>query len=167
MKKLFGLLFFGVAWLGAQGPAFGPWWDSPVVRDLNLRPDQHKQIAATVRSYRDQLIQQRADVQKAEGALEDLMSEEQVNEGKVTAAIDRVVEARGAMMKTVSVMSLRLRMVLTPDQWRELRKRRPEGPGMSRRGFPRERGMGMGRRPGPPPNPPEGPRPPEPPRRDE
>lgn len=156
MKKLFGLYFLLVTWILAQGPAFAPWWNSPVAKDLNLSQDQRRQIRETVSAYRDQLIQERADVQMAEGALEDLMNEEQVDQAKVTNAIDRLVAARGAMMKTVSVMSLKLRVVLTPEQWRELQKRRPEGRAMPRKGFPRERRMN---RPPGPPNPP-GPPPP-------
>ena len=147
MKKLIGLVLISSAWLFGQSPAFGPWWDSPVVRDMNLSEQQRKQIRETVQAHRDSLIQQRADVQKAEGALQDLMNEEQVNEAKVSAAIDRVVAARGAMMKTVSLMSLKLRILLTPEQWRELQQDRAKRRMAPRRDFPGRDGRMM-RRPG-------------------
>ena len=41
----------------------------------------------------------------------------------VTAAIDKVVGARAELMRNISQMSLRLRMILTAEQWRELQKR--------------------------------------------
>ena len=157
MIRRFSLFFLGAAWLLAQGPAFAPWWDSPIARDLKLSEDQRGKIRETVSAYRDQLIQERADVQKAEGTLEDLMNEDQVDQAKVAEAIDQLVARRGALMKTVSMMSLKLRMVLTPEQWKELQGRRPEGRMLQRKGFPRERRMD--RRPGGPRNPDEPPPP--------
>lgn len=103
-----------------------PWWESPIAQDLNLTPEQRKQIQATLREYRDRLIEQRAAVQKAEGQVMDLMNEDQVNEAKSREAIEKLVAARAELMRTVSLMSLRLRTVLTPQQWQELRKRRAQ-----------------------------------------
>ena len=90
MKKLLGLIVITAGWALAQGPGFFPWWDSPLVRDLNLSEDQRKQIRATVREYRDQLIEQRAELQKAEANLQDFMNEDQVDESKATEAIEKV-----------------------------------------------------------------------------
>jgi len=147
MKKLVGFLLISSAWLFGQAPVLGPWWDSPVARDMDLSDQQRKQIRETVQAHRDSLIQQRADIQKAEGALQDLMNEEQVSEAKVTSAIDRLVAARGAMMKTVSLMSLKLRMLLTPEQWRALQQDRAKQRMAPRRDFPGREGRMM-RRPG-------------------
>ncbi|MGQ9634808.1 MAG: Spy/CpxP family protein refolding chaperone [Bryobacteraceae bacterium] len=113
-----------------------PWWDSPIAQDLKLSPEQRKQIQATVRDFRDRLIEQRAAVQKAEANLTDLMNEDQVNEAKTREMVEKVVAARSELMRTVSLMSMRLRIVLRPEQWQELRRRRaqqlaqrPQGPG--------------------------------------
>jgi len=132
-----------------QGDMFA-WWDSPVVRDLNLSEDQTRQIKTTTREYRDRLIDLRAATEKAEVNLGDLMNEDQPDTKKVNEAIDRVVAARGEMMRAVSQMSLKLRLVLTPQQWRELQKRRP--PMMSPGGPGRpgqDRQMRPGQGPGP------------------
>ena len=51
------------------------------------------------------------------------MDEAQVNEAKTREAIDTLVAARGEMMRTVSQMALRMRMVLTPQQWERVRRR--------------------------------------------
>lgn len=129
MRKLLALALLSAAAALAQGPgpgpAFFPWWDSPIARDLNLTEDQQKQIRATVGEYRDRLIELRAAVAKAEGALHEAMSEDPVDEAKANQAIERVVAARGNMMRAVSQMSVKLRKLLTSAQWQELQKRKP------------------------------------------
>jgi Spy/CpxP family protein refolding chaperone len=126
MKKLM-LLALSLATL-SWGQALDnfAWWESPIAQNLNLTPEQQKQIQATVREYRDRLIEQRAAVQKAEANLMDLMNEDQVNEAKSREMVEKVVAARAELMRTVSLMSLRLRTVLTPQQWQELRRRRAQ-----------------------------------------
>jgi len=110
----------------AQAPrGFFAWWDSPIARDLNLTDAQVKQIRSTVREYRAKLVDLRASVEKAEIEVEDAFNEENVDPRKATEAIDHLANARADLTRTVSQMSLRLRTVLTPDQWRELQKRRP------------------------------------------
>ena len=41
----------------AQAPEAFPWWDRPIAQNLNLSPEQQKQIQATVREFRDRLIE--------------------------------------------------------------------------------------------------------------
>jgi Spy/CpxP family protein refolding chaperone len=136
----------------AQGPrAMFQWWNSPMVRDLNLSSDQQQQIRSTLREYRDRVIDLRGAVDKAEGELEDAFNEERLDQRRANDAIDRLATARADMTRVISQMSLRLRGVLTPEQWRELQKRRQDrgpGPGM-------RRGPGRGQRP-PEGNPPPG-----------
>jgi Spy/CpxP family protein refolding chaperone len=118
----------------AQGPgAMFQWWNSPIATDLNLTADQRQQIQSTLREYRDRVIDLRATVNKAEGELEDIFNQDQVDQRRAGEAIDRLANARAEMIRVLSQMSLRLRGVLTPEQWRELQKRRPAmGPGMRR-----------------------------------
>lgn len=140
MKRLALLLLFGTALGWGQWMDDFAWWDSPISQNLNLTPDQHKQIQATIREFRDRLIEQRASVQKAEANLTDLMNDDQVNEAKTREMIDKVVAARSDLMRTVSLMSLRLRMVLTPQQWQELRRRRAQQ--LAQRRGPAGEGLG-------------------------
>jgi Spy/CpxP family protein refolding chaperone len=123
MKRLIVLLIVAVASAMAQGPEGFPWWERPIAKNLNLSPEQQKQIQATVREYRDRLIEQRAIVQKAEARLQDEMNEDQVSEARANDAIEKLVAARSEMARTVSQMSLKLRVVLTPQQWQRLRER--------------------------------------------
>lgn len=138
------------------------WWDSPIAKDLNLTEDQHKQIRAIVREYRSKLIDQRAAVEKAEADFEDTFNEEAFDQRRAGDALDRLVTARGDLMRSFSQMSLRLRALLTPEQYRELQKRRPRvlQPQELRRELQQQRRQG--RMPGdrqqqpPPPPPPQG-----------
>jgi Spy/CpxP family protein refolding chaperone len=134
--------------VSAQAPGMTAWWDRPVARDLGLSDEQKKQIRETVRESRDRLFQLRGSVQAAEADLRDEMNAEKVDSARAAAVIDRVVAARGELMKAVSRMSLQLRMILTAEQWQELQKRegigalgrsglggRLTGPGKGRGGF--------------------------------
>lgn len=111
----------------AQPPRnFFPWWDSPLAKDLNLSEDQNKQIRAVVKEYRTKLIDVRASVEKAEAELEDQFNEDYFDQNRANQAVEKVVAARGDMTRAMSQMGLKLRAVLTPDQYRELQKRRPK-----------------------------------------
>jgi Spy/CpxP family protein refolding chaperone len=113
--------------LAAQGPrgAMFNWWDSPIANDLNLSEDQKSQIRATVKEYRTKLIDLRASVEKAEIEVEDHFNADTLDQKKASDALDKLNSARGEMTRNLAQMSLRLRSVLTIDQWRELQKRRP------------------------------------------
>ncbi len=127
----------GVA--GAQIPGMFPWWDSPLVRDLKLTPEQHRHVRETVRQSRPRLLQQRAVLETAEGELADLLNEEQVDAAKAGEAIERVIAARSDLARTVSQMSLKLRLILTVEQWRLLQERQRRPPGIPPGGVPGNR----------------------------
>ena len=127
MKKLgliLGLMAGSALW--AQPPrGFYNWWDSPVAKDLNLSDDQLKQIRTVVKEYRTKLIDARASVEKAEAEIEDAFNDESLSQVRGNDAIEHLVAARSELTRTFSQMSLRLRAVLTSEQWTELQKRRP------------------------------------------
>ena len=191
-RSLSLMLTLAGASLLAQPPrGFFPWWDSPLVRDLNLTEDQRRQVQQVVRDYRGKLIDARAAVEKAEGDVEDLFNEDQLDARRAGETVDKLVASRGEMTRAFAQMSLKLRTLLTPQQWRELRRRRSQeqpqqGPrqhmmGPGGRGMPgmpgmqpqpqqapqgpRQRMMGPGGRgmPGMPPQPAQPPQPPKPP----
>ena len=109
---------------GQQGSIeLTPWWDRPIVRNLGLSDDQLTQVRAVVTESRPNLIQLRGAVKAAETALADAMSQDPVDTGTANGAIDKVVSARGDLMRAISQMSLKLRQILTSAQWQELRKR--------------------------------------------
>jgi periplasmic protein CpxP/Spy len=125
-KYLLPCLILAVpAALSAQGPRSGffPWWDSPIVNGLDLTDTQRTQIRSVIREYRGRMLEVRDAVQKAESGLEEVFNEDAVDQRRGSEAIDRLTKARADMTKSVSEMSLRMRAVLTPQQWQELRQR--------------------------------------------
>jgi len=164
------LILFSSAVLAQTPPrAYFPWWESPLSRDLNLTPEQQDQIRSILKQNRAKMIDERAAVEKAEAAVEDLFNEPEVNEAQAEKAIDELVAARGEMTRTFTRMSLKLRQVLTEQQWHRLQARRSQWKSMmwKRRRPAENRWSGRPRgpaSPGAPPPPRRSPEPPQPPR---
>ena len=114
--------------LHAQGPRSGffPWWDSPMAGGLDLTDAQRTEIRSVVGEYRGRMREVRDEVQKAEGELDSVFNEDVVDQRRGSEAIDRLTKARADMTKSVSEMSLRMRAVLTAQQWQELQRRQRE-----------------------------------------
>ncbi|HEY7334415.1 MAG TPA: periplasmic heavy metal sensor [Bryobacteraceae bacterium] len=133
--------------LGAQSLRTFPWWESPMANTLDLSDTQTKQIQSTVSEYRDKLRDLRAAVNQAEADLQAVFNDDPVDPHKANEAIDQLVSARGELFRTTSQMDLRLRTVLTAQQWQQLQNL--------------QQGRGRGARPGgrrlrPPQGPPVG-----------
>src|SRR5579872_4594981 len=111
-----------------QGPALweGAWWNSPIVQNMDLSETQRKDIRGTVRQYRGHLMDLREAVQRADGDLEIALNESPLDQRKANDAIDRLATARGELTRTLSQMTLRLRTILTNEQWQELQRRTAE-----------------------------------------
>jgi len=108
-----------------QGPALweGAWWNSPIVQNLDLTETQRKDIRGTVREYRGHLLDLREAVQRADSDLEIALGENPLDQRKANEAIEHLATARGELTRTLSQMTLRLRTILTSDQWQELQRR--------------------------------------------
>jgi hypothetical protein len=48
-----------------------------------------------------------------------------VDPAKTNEAIERLVDARSDLTRTLTQLSLKLRLILTEEQWQELQRRRP------------------------------------------
>lgn len=107
----------------AQNRANFPWWNSPVAADLNLSRAQSQKIHEIVRSYRDRLFDARNNQQKAEADLEDLLNDPEVDLQTARPVIERVAATRANTSRVFLEMSVKLRAVLTVDQWRILVRR--------------------------------------------
>jgi Spy/CpxP family protein refolding chaperone len=101
----------------------GAWWNSPIVRNLDLTEAQRKDIRGTVREYRGHLLDLREAVQRADGDLEIALGENPLDQRKANEAIEHLATARADLTRTLSQMTLRLRAILTSDQWQELQRR--------------------------------------------
>jgi len=152
------LLFAAAGTLFAQGPRpFPSWWESPwwntsVAQDLNLTEAQKTDINATVKDYRAKMMDLRTAMQKADSDVQAAFGENPVDPRKANDAIEKLASARGDLTRALSQMSLKVRTVLTAEQWQELERR-----SLAARGGIRERGgerrprRGPDGRPAPPP----------------
>lgn len=147
------------------------WWNNPKVIDrLKLTDDQRKAMDAILLQHKEKLIDLRANLQKAELAMEPLMSADTPNDAAIQAQIDKVVQARAELEKANARFLLAIRDKLTPDQWKQVRAFRQNAP-MQRQEWRRDGqrpgmrgGPGQFRRPGPgqEPGQQQGPTPPPP-----
>jgi Spy/CpxP family protein refolding chaperone len=136
MKALFLIpACAGLLLAQARGPG-GPWWDNPTLASgLNLTDTQSKQILAINSQYRRKLIDLGKAVNRAEGQLEMVFNEENVDQQRAGEAIEQLVSARGELFRTTSQLELKIRSILTADQWRDLQEReRTSRQGRGRRG---------------------------------
>jgi Spy/CpxP family protein refolding chaperone len=131
--------------LSAQPPSRSPmatqyWWESKVaINSLNLSEAQTKQLNSIQASYYSRLMDLRAAVTKAESNLEDVFKQAPSDEMKAAAAVDDYVDVKAKLSRELTRLSLRMRNVLTADQWQQLLDRQSErehgprpGPGPGR-----------------------------------
>ena len=128
--------------------AFGPqdghgrWWNNPkAVERLKLTDEQRKAFDNILLEHREKLIDLRASLQKTELALEPLMGDDQPNETKILAQIDKIAQARADLEKANAGFLLAIRARLTPEQWKLIQAFRAEH-GVGREW--RQRGPGAG-----------------------
>ena len=122
---LLALLLSGSVF-GQMPKGFYAWWSKPVVtRQLNLTNVQRQEIRAAVMQFRPHLIDIRAEVNKAEIDLQAQFDHDPVDQAKANQAIERLIAARTDLTRTLSQMSLKLRTLLTEQQWRDLQRLRP------------------------------------------
>jgi Spy/CpxP family protein refolding chaperone len=114
-------------------------------RNLSLSEVQQKQISGICKEYAKRVFDLRENWNKAEAELQAAFDESPVDQAKSNVAIEHLAAARSDLFRATSQMDLKIRTVLTDDQWRELKTRDHRGPGGPDRGGP------GGWRRGPPP----------------
>lgn len=126
MQRVFAVVLLFSASASAQMPrSLYPWWSKPIAQELNLSVDQKRQVRETIKEYRPRLLELRAGVERAENELETQFNQQPVDQRKANEAIERLASARADLTRTLSQMSLKLRAMLTVQQWEELQRRRP------------------------------------------
>jgi Spy/CpxP family protein refolding chaperone len=111
----------------------GAWWkNSKVAEKLNLTDFQIKQLEDTFFQHKLKLIDIGAAVEKSDMKLQQMLDADTVDESSVNAQVDQVLAARGQMEREFTTMNLNFRKILTPEQWKQLRAMRGEGPGGDR-----------------------------------
>lgn len=101
--------------------AHGQWWNNPnVAKQLNLTDDQRKAMDGILQDHRLKLIDLRANLEKAEVALDPLMKADTPDEKAIEAQIDKVVTARAELERANARFLLDIRLQLKPEQWKQL-----------------------------------------------
>jgi Spy/CpxP family protein refolding chaperone len=116
-----------------------------MVERLKLTDAQRKSMDDIMMAHRAKLIDLRANLEKAELAMEPLMSADEPNDAATIAQIDKVVAARGELEKANARFLLEIREKLTPDQWKQVKSFREEGGMRGREGMRGRDGHGWGR----------------------
>ena len=117
--------------LAAQPPgrSLPPWWEGGLAKNVNLSDAQMKQLLQIRDDYRPRLKEARAAVNQAERDMGAVFNEDPVDQAKAAEAINRLAAAHAEATRAVSEMELKLRMVLTPQQWQDLKQRQRSWPG--------------------------------------
>jgi Spy/CpxP family protein refolding chaperone len=127
---------FGGGFGGHRPPmerAFGPmgaegrfWNDPTIVSKLSLTDEQRKSFDQILLQHRSTLIDLHASLEKAELAMQPLMSSDQPDENRVLAQIDAIAQSRAQLEKANARYLLAIRAKLTPEQWKTLQAARSE-----------------------------------------
>ncbi len=103
----------------------GKWWKRPqVVRTLGLASEQQEKLDQIFQKNRRDFVDLKADVEKKQLDVEDLMTRKDSDPKKVSAAIDLLEQSRARLRKAVAMMVLDMRGVLTEAQWKQVVERR-------------------------------------------
>jgi Spy/CpxP family protein refolding chaperone len=106
------------------GPGIqGRWWNNPkIVERLKLSDEQRKSFDEILFQHRETLIDLRGTLEKAELELEPLIRNDQPDESKILAQIDKVAQARAELEKANARYLLAIRGKLTPEQWKQVQE---------------------------------------------
>ena len=100
-----------------RGQSFGfPWWrDAQFQRELSLTADQSGKIDAVFQKNIPTLREKRAELDAQEEELSRMIAAN-ADEASVIKQVDRVEAIRSHMNKMRTLMLLRMRQILSPDQ---------------------------------------------------
>ena len=132
------LLAFAVGLpLSAQMPEIpvGKWWKRPrVVEMLKITSDQQERLEEIFSKNRRAFIDLKADVERRQIDVEELMAKKDADPKKISSAIDALDQARLRLGKARTMMIVEMKGILTADQWQvildktdEWKREREEG----------------------------------------
>ena len=118
---------FLIALLFVAGSAFaqlppGKWWRRPeIVQSLNLSDEQQDRLETIFRASATELIDLKAEVDKANIALRGELDRPQLDRAAIHRIAVRLGEARGRLFDRELGMLVEMRGVLTDPQWNRMR----------------------------------------------
>lgn len=101
----------------------GKWWRRvEVIQLLNLSEEQQNRIEAISLKAANELIDLKAEVEKANIALRLELDQPQLNREAIRRSAERVNIARGRLFDRELMMLVDMRSVLTDTQWNRMRQ---------------------------------------------
>lgn len=114
------LLFAASAF--AQAIPQGKWWRRPeLIQVLNLSDDQQDRLEAIFRGAAPDLIDMKAEVDKADIALRGELDRPTLDRAAINQIAVRLMAARGKLFDRELMMLVEMRGVLNEQQWNRLR----------------------------------------------
>ena len=113
----------------------GAWWkNSEIASKLQLTDQQVQQLESTFYQHRLKLADLRANIEKQDLTMQQLLDAPTPNDAAILAQVDQRSAARNQLDREFTQMTLDFRKGLTPEQWKQLRALMPPpGPGMMKR----------------------------------
>ena len=119
----FAALFAGIAMPAFSEQDFpeGKWWKRPrLAAEINLGPEQSREIEKIFVRSRTRLIDLKADLEKKQLALQSSMEDRAADRRTVEKEIESLENARAELQKARALMVLDMKQVLKQDQWERL-----------------------------------------------
>jgi Spy/CpxP family protein refolding chaperone len=127
------LLVLAAASLGrplvAQMPEAPPgkWWKRPrIVQLLNLSAEQQTTLEDIFSRRRREFVDLKADVERHQIDVEDLVAKKDSDAKKVASAVDALEQARLKLRRAATMMFLEQKDVLSAAQWQQVLDRRDQ-----------------------------------------
>jgi len=100
----------------------GKWWRRPeIIQSLNLSDEQQDRLEAIFRTSAADLIDFKAEVDKANIALRGELDRPQLDRAAIHRVATRLSDARGRLFDRELTMLVEMRAVLTEPQWNRMR----------------------------------------------
>ena len=100
----------------------GKWWRRPeIIQSLNLSDEQQDHLDAIFRTSASDLIDLKAEVDKANIALRGELDRPQLDRAAIHRVATRLSDARGRLFDRELTMLVEMRGVLTDPQWNRMR----------------------------------------------
>ncbi len=105
----------------------GKWWKRPrIVQMLNLTVEQQVKLEDIFSRRRREFVDLKADVERRQIDVEELVAKKDSEARKVSAAVDALEQSRLKLRKAFTMMFLEQKDVLTAAQWQQVLDRRDE-----------------------------------------
>ncbi|MBI3657226.1 MAG: periplasmic heavy metal sensor [Acidobacteria bacterium] len=121
----FSLLYWpGVALANPDLLPPGKWWKlkgTRLANEIKLSESQAQQLDQIFNQHRKKLIDLKADLEKKEVDLEALLEADRLDEKAIVEQVNITESARSALAKSSALMMIKMRQVLTPEQWKKTR----------------------------------------------